>query len=458
MLVFGPKHKRMTTPLAVFWFRRDLRLDDNAGLYHALKSGCPVLPVFIFDRNILDDLIDKRDARVSFIHDALQNLQAELEALGSTLLVRHGHPQDIWKELLERFDVKAVYTNHDYEPYAIARDSDVENLLKGRGIVFYAFKDHVIFEKDEVLKDDGTPYTVFTPYSRKWKTRLLSRIRGNSESAGNAQGSFYLESYPSAKYRDHFFKTATFPMPSLGDIGFEHTDISFPPEEVSRGLIRNYDKTRNFPALDGTSRLGVHFRFGTISIREKARKASLLNDTYLNELIWRDFYSQILAHFPYVVDKPFKQAYDRVPWRDVPEEFERWCEGKIGYPIVDAGMRELNATGYMHNRVRMITASFLTKHLLIDWRLGEAYFAKKLLDYDLASNSGGWQWAAGCGTDAAPYFRIFNPAEQAKKFDPDLKYIRKWVPEVNTAQYPEPMVEHAFARQRCLDTYKRALA
>lgn len=438
-------------PIAVFWFRRDLRLDDNAGLYHALRSGLPVLPLFIFDRNILDGLPSRRDARVEFIHHSLAVLKQRLRELGCDLLVKCGKPIEVWHQLVQTYAVAAVYTNRNYEPYATERDGAVKALLDQHGIPFRTFKDHVIFEKGEVLKDDGKPYTVFTPYSRKWRAKLMERI-------GPDGTSFYLSSYPNHQYFNAFYQQSELlPFPSLTDLGFEPAGIPFPPAVVPRSLIRQYDQTRNFPAIAGTSRLGVHFRFGTISIREKARHAQQLNDTYLNELIWRDFYSQILAYFPHVVSHPFRPEYERVAWRHAPEDFQRWCEGKTGYPIVDAGMRELNATGYMHNRVRMIAASFLTKHLLIDWRWGEAYFAQKLLDFDLASNNGGWQWAAGCGTDAAPYFRIFNPSEQAKRFDPDGRYIRRWVPEWGTPAYPKPIVEHAFARQRCLQAFKSAL-
>ncbi|MBL7779728.1 MAG: deoxyribodipyrimidine photo-lyase [Saprospiraceae bacterium] len=445
----------MNTPVSIFWFRRDLRLHDNAGFYHALKGTSPVLPLFIFDRNILDDLSDRADARVSFIHNSLENLKTELEQLGSSLLVMDGHPEQLWPQLLQQYHIGAVYTNHDFEPYAIQRDAQVKELLAERNIPFYTFKDHVIFEKDEVLKSDGTPYTVFTPYSRRWLEKLDTRMVKTTE---GQDVSFYLHSYPNEKHLHNLLKINSLPMPSLADIGFESSSVSIPPASVARGLIRNYDKTRDFPAIDGTSRLGIHFRFGTISIREKARAARELNATFLNELIWRDFYSQILAHFPHVVGHAFRAQYDQIAWRTAPEDFEKWCAGHTGYPIVDAGMRQLNATGYMHNRVRMVVASFLTKHLLLDWRLGEAYFAEKLLDFDLASNSGGWQWAAGCGTDAAPYFRIFNPTEQAKKFDPEFKYIRRWVPEFGTPKYPKPMVDHVFARERCLETYKRVLS
>ncbi len=449
----------MHTPVSIFWHRRDLRLHDNAGLYHALKGPHPVLPLFIFDRNILDDLDNKQDARVTFIHQTVIALKNSLETMGSTLLVCYGKPEEIWPSLMQQYNIAAVYTNRDFEPYAVQRDASVAKILSARNIPFHTHKDHVIFEKDEVLKGDGTPYTVFTPYSRRWLEKLQTRWMEVPQHEGAPEKvSFYLASYPVEKYTHNLFKTNPLPVPELSEMGFSPVQMTFPSASVARGLIKNYDKTRNFPALHGTSKLGIHFRFGTISIREKARHAQFLNGTYLNELIWRDFYSQILGNFPHVVGHPFRPQYDRVEWRNAPEDFEKWCQGRTGYPIVDAGMRELNTTGFMHNRVRMITASFLTKHLLIDWRLGEAYFAEKLLDFDLASNSGGWQWAAGCGTDAAPYFRIFNPTEQTKKFDPEFKYIRQWVPEFGSPQYPTPMVEHVFARERCLATYKKALA
>lgn len=417
-----------------------------------------MLPVFIFDSDILDDLNDRRDARVTFIYQAIHELKKQLETMGSTLLVYYGKPATIWTKIMADWPVAAVYTNHDYEPYAIERDDTVRNLLITKQIPLNTYKDHVIFEKNEVLKDDGTPYTVFTPYSRKWLAKLATKTSTTANEAGETQAiSYFFTPYPTQSYFPNFFKTAPAILPTLQEIGFETSDLPFPPLEVTRSRVKNYDKTRDFPAINGTTRLGIHFRFGTISIREKARNAQTLNATFLNELIWRDFYSQILAHFPHVVGHPFRAAYDRVAWRNAPEDFEKWKAGKTGYPIVDAGMRELNATGYMHNRVRMIVASFLSKHLLLDWRLGEAWFAEKLLDYDLASNSGGWQWAAGCGTDAAPYFRIFNPEAQTKKFDAEYTYIRKWVPEFGKPAYPAPMVEHTFARQRCLEVYKAAL-
>ena len=439
----------------LFWFRRDLRLEDNAGLYHALKGEHPVIPVFIFDTNILDQLEDRQDARITFIHNALEDLQEALKEKGSTLIVKYGEPLKVWKDLLKTYTVQAVYTNHDFEPYAITRDTEVSTLLAKQDATFHTFKDHVIFEKGEILKDDGTPYVVFTPFSRKWKAKLDSRI---SKDVQGKSVSYYLKQYPSLKYADKFWQSPLIAMPSLQTMNFERSALAIPDKTVTRGLIKKYDTTRNFPAIAGTSQLGIHFRFGTISIREKAQKARQLNETYLNELIWRDFYATILAHFPHVAERPFRAKYEKIPWRHNDDEFMKWCTGHTGYPLVDAGMRELNATGFMHNRVRMVTASFFTKHLLMDYRVGEAYFAKKLLDYDLASNNGGWQWAAGCGTDAAPYFRIFNPISQQQKFDKELKYINKWIPEYGTDKYPEPMVDHKEARERCLTTFKQALA
>ncbi len=447
------------TPITIFWLRRDLRLYDNAGLYHALRGEYPVLPLFIFDTEILDDLENRKDARVEFIHRTIRALKAELETQGSSLIVKYGKPLDIWRQISKEYLIKSVYTNHDYEPYALKRDAAVRDFLQEKNIELLTFKDHVIFEKNEVTKDDGLPYTVFSPYSRKWRKKLASRMSTFTNEQGNQEAiSYYLKSYPTEKYFNHFHATSPLPFIELGDMNFEVSGLEFPGIEVSQGLIKKYDETRNFPAIPGTSRLGIHFRFGTISIREKVRKAMNLNDIYVNELIWRDFYAQILSHFPHVVTNAFRAKYEAVPWRNDETDFEKWCIGKTGYPIVDAGMRELNETGYMHNRVRMITASFLTKHLLIDWRWGEAYFAEKLLDFDLASNSGGWQWAAGCGTDAAPYFRVFNPTSQQQKFDKEFKYIKKWVPEFGTPDYPAPMIDHKFARERCLKTYKEALS
>ncbi len=429
-------------PIAIFWFRRDLRLEDNAGLYHALRSGYRVLPLFIFDINIPDRLDDRKDRRISFILGALEALQEKMTAAGTSLMVLHDTPENAIRKTMSDFDVKAVFANHDYEPYAVTRDRHVAGILKESGIPFYTFKDQVIFEKDEVVKSDGTPYTVFTPYSRAWKRTLTEDHK---------------RSYPSEKLAGKFLKTEPLPLPSFEDIGFNRTDYEFKAPEINTDIIRDYHRTRDMPSLKGTTRLGVHLRFGTVSIRELVRTAVDLNDVWLNELIWREFFMSILWHFPHVTDNSFKKKYDNIIWRNNEDEFERWCTGKTGYPIVDAGMRELNETGFMHNRVRMITASFLTKHLLIDWRWGEAYFADKLLDYELSSNNGNWQWAAGSGCDAAPYFRIFNPYEQTRKFDPDMAYTRRWVPELNTPAYPQIIVEHTFARERAIMAYKQAL-
>lgn len=432
----------------IFWFRRDLRLADNAGLYHALRSGKEVIPLFIFDKEILNGLKDRKDARVTFIHDTIRQLKLDLRAIGSDLIVKFGSPLTVWKEVVEEYSITAVFTNRDYEPYAKQRDEKIAEFLSSKNIGLIKHKDHVIFESDEVLKDDGNPYTVFTPYKRKWLTTLAKE---------NTTNSYFLSSYPTSKYHSNFSKFENGPSISLEQMGFERSSISIPPAETTQSIIKNYHDRRNFPALNGTSRLGIHFRFGTISIREKARKAAKLSETYLSELIWRDFYSQILDHFPHIVTQAFRAKYDRIPWRNNKEDFEKWCKGETGYPIVDAGMRELNSTGHMHNRVRMITASFLTKHLLIDWRWGEAYFAEKLLDFDLASNNGGWQWASGSGTDAAPYFRIFNPHTQLDKFDKNREYTKRFVPEIGTDTYPNYIVDHKFARERCLETYKAAL-
>lgn len=435
----------------IFWFRRDLRLEDNAALYHALKSDFPVLPIFIFDTEILEKLENRTDARVTFLHDTITKLNEELSKYDSSIVVKYGKAQDVWQSLLKEYNINSVFTNRDYEPYALNRDNDVKKLLEENNISFHTFKDHVLFEKDEVLKKDGNPYTVFTPYSKTWRKKLETRIEPDGTF-------FYFKPYPTEDYFSNFYSIDKQQVITLEEMNFERSTLEIPSKTVTQGIIKNYGEKRNFPGIRGTSQLGIHFRFGTISIREKARKADKLSKTYLNELIWRDFYSQILGHFPHVVNEPFRAKYNLVEWRYNEADFKNWCDGKTGYPMVDAGMRELNATGFMHNRVRMITASFLTKHLLLDWRLGEAYFAEKLLDFDLASNNGGWQWAAGCGTDAAPYFRIFNPESQQKKFDKDLRYINKWIPEYGTSRYPEPIVEHKFARERCLKTYKEGLA
>lgn len=434
----------MKPRIQVMWFRRDLRLTDNAALYHALRTGVPVLPIFIFDRNILDQLEDKADRRVEFIHAALTEMQVQLASMGSSLEVYYGFPMDVYKQLTEVYEIETVFTNHDYEPYAKERDDAIAAFLQSEGVGFQTFKDQVIFEKSEVVKDDGKPYTVFSPYGRKWRAALKP---------------FHVKSYPVEKYHAHFYKQSIKEIPSLQSMGFIAVDLPFPSKQLQESIIKQYSANRDFPALEnGTSKMGVHLRFGTVSIRELAARALSLNDTYVNELIWRDFYHAILWHFPHVgKGESFKKEYDRIEWRNNEAEFEHWCNGTTGYPIVDAGMRELNTTGYMHNRVRMIVASFLTKHLLIDWRWGEAYFAQKLLDFDLAANNGGWQWASSSGCDAAPYFRVFNPALQTEKFDKDLKYIRKWVPELNEFSYPKPIVPHDVARKRVLEVYAKAL-
>lgn len=444
--------------ISIFWHRRDLRLFDNAGLYHALKGEYPVLPLFIFDKNILDKLQDEDDARVTFIHDNISNIKEQLKENGSDLLVEYGFPKEIWEKLLSRYDIQEVYTNRDYEPYAKERDEAVKAILSNKGIPLHTFKDHIIFEREEVQKKTGGTYTVFSPYGRRWRERLTTQTVTAEGPDGTEEISAFLASYPCEKHFNNFVQVKDkLNLPSLREMGFIRSHTPIPDREVSRSIIKAYHEHRNFPGINGTSRLGIHFRFGTISIREKARKAARINDTYFNELIWRDFYSQILDAFPHVVDTSFRPEYDYIEWRNDEAEFERWCHGETGYPIVDAGMRELNETGYMHNRVRMITASFLTKHLLIDWRWGEAYFARKLLDYELSSNNGGWQWAAGSGTDAAPYFRIFNPTSQLKKFDKDLTYVKKWVTEYGTDKYSAPIVDHKMARERCLETYKSGL-
>lgn len=428
--------------IAIFWFRRDLRLNDNAGLYHALKSGFKVIPLFIFDQNILDQLEDQDDARVNFIYQQITQLKTEIQKHNSSLLVKYGKPLEIWEALTKQFDIKAVYTNHDYEPYAEERDATLKSLFAKHEILFRTYKDQCVFEKDEVVKDDGKPYVVFTPYKRKWLEKL---------------NDFYLKPYPSEKYLSEFFNTTAFEIPTLSDMGFHQSKLQF-PDKSYQSILKNYGNDRDFPAKDATSRISVHLRFGTLSIRELVSNALSKSEVWISELIWRDFYFSILWHFPHSARTSFRPEYDHIAWRNNEEEFKAWCEGKTGYPIVDAGMRELNTTGFMHNRVRMIVASFLTKHLLIDWRWGERYFARKLLDFELSSNVGGWQWAAGSGVDAAPYFRIFNPYEQVKKFDPDLKYIKKWVPEYNNPlRYPKPIVEHKMARERCLAVYKEAL-
>jgi deoxyribodipyrimidine photo-lyase len=426
----------------IFWFRRDLRTDDNHGLFAALNAGLPVVPVFIFDPAILVQFPNPNDPRLTFIHRCLTDLNHEFEKHGSSLQVYFSSPEVVFRQLASKYSVQCVFANTDYEPIAIERDLQVERLLNSLGIGFEALKDQVIFHHNEVVKADGSPYTVFTPYSKKWKEKLASED---------------IQFFESERLLDRLKPMSTGYFPELPEIGYQPQSIIFPDKNFDQFLIENYAKTRDFPAENGTSRLGIHLRFGTISIRKLTLFAQQYSAVFLNELIWRNFYMDILWHFPHVMAKSFKPVYDFIPWRNNESEFDRWCNGQTGYAIVDAGMRELNQTSYMHNRVRMVVASFLTKHLLIDWRWGEAYFAEKLLDYELASNNGGWQWASGSGCDASPYFRVFSPELQTKKFDHDLKYIRKWVPEYGTSAYPQPIVEHVFARNRAIETYRKAL-
>ena len=432
----------MKQKIAVFWFRRDLRLHDNTGLFHALKCGLPVLPVFIFDPGILEKLNSNNDSRVTFIYDQLKKLKSQIEKYGSSLKVVHNNPLEAFQKLIYEYEIAMVFANRDYEPDAIKRDDEIGEFLKQKRILFELHKDHLLFEHNEVVKDDGSPYTIFTPYSRRWKLKLANTGVNN---------------FPSEEFHKNFIKTDPFPFLKLSEIGFERSNISIPEPDISEKLISEYAQNRDLPALNATTRLGVHLRFGTVSIREITRITLNISEAFLNELIWRNFFADILWHFPNVEKSAFKPKYDFIQWRNNENEFELWCKGETGYPLVDAGMRELNETGFMHNRVRMVTASFLTKHLLIDWRWGEAYFAEKLLDFELASNNGNWQWAAGCGCDAAPYFRVFNPETQQKKFDPDGKYILKWVPEYGTINYPQPIIDHSFARERALSVFKKAL-
>ncbi|MBH20042.1 MAG: deoxyribodipyrimidine photolyase [Crocinitomicaceae bacterium] len=421
----------------IFWFRRDLRINDNTALHKALSECDNVQPIFIFDDQIIDEL-DPDDARITFLYLELEKINQNLNKKGSSIQIFHGEPYQIFNEIVNQYGVVNVYTNKDYEPYAIERDLKISALLKNLGGELKSYKDQVIFEENEVVKKDGLPYTVFTPFKNKWLEKFNS-----SQSNIHTDSDFKKLSKSSYKF------------PSMSDLGFKKSEISVP--EFNLKMVPKYDETRNFPSLDSTSKIGPHLRFGTVSIREIVDKVKNVNSTYLSELIWREFFMQILWHFPKVVHQNFRSKYDGIKWRNNENDFHKWCDGKTGYPLVDAGMRELNQTGFMHNRVRMVTASFLCKHLLIDWRWGEAYFAKKLLDFELASNNGNWQWSAGTGCDAAPYFRVFNPSEQIKKFDKEHRYINKWVTDLNDFSYPEPMVDHPMARNRAIETYKKGL-
>lgn len=434
--------ENINKPVSIFWFRRDLRLDDNCGLYHALKSGVPVLPLFIFDTNILKELDNSRDARVTFIYNELKRISEQLKKQSSSIIVLIGEPVKIWRKLADKLRINSVYANHDYEPYARERDLEVEELLNSKKISFNTFKDQVIFEKDEILSASNQSYTIFTPYKKRW----LREIRDQ-----------HLKRFPSETKLSSTLTLKKFPFPSMDETGFKYSTVDYPDRRPDINVIKNYHLHRDFPAKKGTTRIGIHLRFGTISVRSLVEIGLNMNEVWLSELIWREFFMMILWHYPHVINRSFNSQYDKIKWRTDPEDFRLWCEGKTGYPLVDAGMRELISTGFMHNRVRMISASFLTKHLLIDWRRGERYFAKKLLDYELSSNNGNWQWAAGCGCDAAPYFRIFNPELQLNKFDPDMAYVKKWIPEFGSKNYPGRMVDHKSARERALSIYKAAL-
>ena len=446
------KNFTIMNEVSLFWFRRDLRLSDNKGLFHALKHGLPVLPLFIFDSNILGKLENREDSRVTFIFDQVYKLKAEIESLGGSFLIEYGNPIQIIDRLTNEFSVKALFTNKDYETYALKRDKQINDILLKKSILFLSFKDHVIFEEKEILsKSAGTPYTVFTPYSRSWKEKLFATLATPNNSA--------LKEYDSAvNLSGNIFKSdGLIKNITLESMGFKRSSMDIPTADIDFKVIENYTLNRDFPSINGTSRLGIHLRFGTLGIRQLGRQIFQLNETFLNELIWRDFYAQILFNFPHVEKSSFRPNYDLINWRNNPDDFERWKSGHTGFPLVDAGMRELNATGFMHNRVRMLTASFLTKNLLIDWRWGEHYFAEKLLDFDLASNNGGWQWAAGSGTDAAPYFRIFSPESQTLKFDPKYSYIKKWVPEFGSPTYVKPIIDPKIAKELCLAAYQLAL-
>ncbi len=434
----------MKQSINVFWFRRDLRLDDNLGFFEALKSDKPVFPIFIFDTEVLEKL-PKNDARVTFIYNKLQDIRNTLQKNhASSLAMYFGSPETIFKTLIKEYDIGSVFTNHDYEPYASARDTSIKNILEEKKIQFKTFKDQVIFEKDEIVKKDGDPYVVYTPYMKLWKETFKS---------------LNLEIYNTSPHLKNLFKNTNLPNLNLNDIDFEDSSQKIEDYTVTSTLIKNYQATRNFPAKDSTSKLGPHLRFGTVSIRKIMQKAiAEENEIFWQELIWREFFMQILWHFPNTYKDAFKAKYDRIEWRNNDYEFKAWCEGKTGYPLVDAGMRQLNETGFMHNRVRMLVGSFLCKHLLIDWRWGEAYFAEKLHDYEMASNVGNWQWVAGSGVDASPYFRIFNPTTQIEKFDKQLEYIKKWVPDFQELTYPHPIVDHKEARERCLRIYKEAVS
>jgi len=420
----------------IFWFRRDLRLDDNTALNYALSDGIPVLAVYIFDTGIIEEY-PADDPKISFVWETLSSLNNELDKHDSSILVLKGNPETLWRKLLDSYDINAVFINKEYEPYSISRDLKIESILREKSVKLHRFKDQVIFEEREILKSDNNPYTLFTPYKNKWLQKF-------SRTANR-------EVHFSDKKKLNYFR-ASFPFPSIEEMGFKESSIKVKPYDLS--VVKSYDKYREFPSLDKTSYLGPHLRFGTVNIRKIVDIGIRENVVFLNELIWREFFMQILFNFPKVVTGNFRSKYDNVPWRNNESDFEKWSNGQTGFPLVDAGMRQLNETGYMHNRVRMITAGFLCKQLLIDWRWGEVYFASKLLDYELSSNNGNWQWAAGTGCDAAQYFRVFNPETQRIKFDRHREYIRRWIPEIDTPDYPRQMVDHIFARNRVVEAYR----
>jgi deoxyribodipyrimidine photo-lyase len=428
-----------TGKINIFWFRRDLRLEDNTALNQALRQGLPVMPLFIFDTDITDDL-HTDDQRLTFIYDTLRDINNRLSERSCSIFIMKGDPLSAWKKLIGLYEIETVFLNRDYEPYAISRDRKIEELLNENGIRLVSLKDQVIFESSEIRKSNGSPFTVFTPYRNSWIKKFNTELSNRPLPGENLPPGFLQK---------------VFPMPELDDLGFTRSRIRIKPYDLS--CIPDYDKYRNNPAADRTTHLGPHLRFGTISIRKVVYEAARTNSVFLDQLIWREFFMQILHLFPSVITNNFRKKYDNIHWRNDKNEFKKWCDGETGYPFVDAGIRQMNETGYMHNRVRMVVASFLCKHLLTDWRLGEAYFAEKLNDYELASNNGNWQWAAGTGCDAAPYFRIFNPSLQQKKFDPQSEYIRRWIGDPNRSSYPKPVVDHEFAIKRATEVYRSGL-
>ncbi|TGE15405.1 cryptochrome/photolyase family protein [Hymenobacter elongatus] len=432
--------------IVLFWHRRDLRLHDNAGLAVALQSGLPVVPLFIYDREILDQLPSRRDARVTFIYDEVERLGRQTEQAGGTFLAFYGRPLEVFAQLVQHYEVAGVYTNEDYEPYAAVRDAAIAELIKPAGTEFRVFKDQVIFAKNEILSKSGTPPRVFGAYSKTW----LAALRDE-----------HLVPYPST---EHFVESNLMPLaeaaprPTLEQMGFERYEQFVPAAELpAAALVSNYHNTRDKPGLvNSSTRRSVHLRFGTLSVRELMQQAKELNPKLLNELIWRDFFMMILWHYPFTATESYDPRLRLVPYRNNEDEFRAWCEGRTGYPLVDAGMRELNQTGYMPNRARIAAAGFLVKHLLIDWRWGDRYFADKLLDYDMSQNVGNWQWMAGTGAVAAPWFRVYSPQSQQEQYDTTFDYVRQWIPEFGTRDYPTPIVEHKFARERAIATFRAA--